>query len=325
MIITEIRLKSPPTNYNLEFNQDQKSILHYIEGRSDESYSLLKKRNLNRKSKAIMDVPYPFLKWAGGKRGLLSQLDEYFPKEFNKYIEPFVGGGSIFFYLLPEKAILIDNNEELINCYEVIQNKIEELISSLKQHRYERKYFYRIRNVDRDSEAFNQWSSIERASRTIYLNKCCYNGLYRVNSKNEFNVPFGVHKNPNFCDARNLRAVNQILRKVKIHKAGFEACLDFAEEKDFIYFDPPYQPLSETSNFTSYTKEGFAEGAQVHLSEVFKKLDKMGCKIMLSNSYNKLILELYEGFKVMTVNAKRSINSNAAKRGEIKEVLILNY
>ena len=318
-------MKLPTTNCISEVDQEQTSLLNQEEEKKENNQSLQIKRNFNRENKTIFDVPYPFLKWAGGKRGLLTQFDEHFPSKFNKYIEPFVGGGSIFFYLLPEKAILIDNNEELINCYKIIQTNVEALISSLKKHRYERKYFYKIRNVDRNFEVFSTWSDIERASRTIYLNKCCYNGLYRVNSKGEFNVPFGIHKNPNFCDDRNLRAVSRILRNVEIHKAGFETCLEFAEQDDFIYFDPPYQPLSVTSNFTSYTKEGFAEEAQVHLSEIYRELDTRGCKVMLSNSFNKLILRLYHGFKIVTVNAKRSINSNATKRGEVKEVLILNF
>lgn len=318
-------MKSPPTNSVSGLNQEQKSLLHYVPGKTGEESALSVKRNFNRKNKGISDIPYPFLKWAGGKRSLLTQFDAYFPTKFNKYIEPFVGGGSVFFYLLPDKAILMDSNDELINCYKVIQNNIEELITSLKQHRYEKKYFYRIRNVDRNTEEFSRWTTIERASRTIYLNKCCYNGLYRVNSKGEFNVPFGLHKNPNFCDERNLSAVHQMLKNVKLLKSSFETCLDFAEENDFVYFDPPYQPLSETANFTSYTKEGFTQEVQIQLSEVFRELDRKGCKIMLSNSYNKLILELYQKFRIITVNAKRAINSVASKRGEIKEVLILNY
>jgi len=321
----EISLKSPPTNSVSGLNQEQKSLLHYVPGKAGEESALSVKRNFNRKRKAIGAVPYPFLKWAGGKRSLLVQFDAYLPNKFNKYIEPFVGGGSVFFYLLPEKAILMDKNDELINCYEVIQNNVEALISSLKRHRYEKNYFYKIRNVDRNPEDFSQWTNIERASRTIYVNKCCYNGLYRVNSKGEFNVPFGLHKNPNFCDERNLKAVNQILKNVKFVKSSFEKCLDFAEENDFVYFDPPYQPLSETANFTSYTKEGFTKEAQIQLGEVFRELDRKGCKVMLSNSYNKIILELYQKFRIITVNAKRSINSDATKRGEIKEVLILNY
>jgi len=318
-------LTQPTTNCISEANESQKLILNNMDRKNDQNPILSVKRNSNRENKTIRDVPYPFLKWAGGKRSLLVQFDACFPKQFNKYIEPFVGGGSVFFYLLPEKAILMDNNDELINCYLVIQNNIEELISSLKRHRYEKKYYYKIRNVDRNPEEFSQWTNIERAARTIYLNKCCYNGLYRVNSKGEFNVPFGLQKNPNFCDERNLSAVHQLLKNVKILKSSFEKCLDFAEENDFVYFDPPYQPLSETANFTSYTKEGFTQEAQIQLSEVFRELDRKGCKIMLSNSYNKLILDLYQKFRIITVNAKRAINSIASKRGEIKEVLIVNY
>ncbi|NVM56227.1 MAG: Dam family site-specific DNA-(adenine-N6)-methyltransferase, partial [Candidatus Helarchaeota archaeon] len=198
----------------------------------------------------MFGVPYPFLKWAGGKRQLLNKLDKYFPNHFEKYIEPFMGGGAVFFYLLPERTILIDNNEELINSFKVIQKQLEELILSLKKHRNEKEYFYKIRNVDRNLEEFSKWSNVERASRTIYLNRCCFNGLYRVNSKGHFNVPFGKYKNPKFCDEKNLRAVNLVSKNVKLLNASFEKCLDFAEKGDFIYLDPPYHPLSETANFT---------------------------------------------------------------------------
>ncbi len=286
---------------------------------------LLQRRKINKKNKTITGTPHPFVKWAGGKRQLLKQFEKYFPKQFKTYIEPFVGGGSVFFYLLPERAILMDTNEELINCYKVIQNKVEELILSLKNHRNEKEYFYKIRNMDRNPGEFNKLSDVERASRTIYLNRCCFNGLYRVNSKGYFNVPFGKYKKPKFCDEKNLRAVNLTLKNVVILNKTFETCLNFTEEGDFIYVDPPYQPLTETAYFTSYTKEGFGEEAQLKLFEVFKELDKRGCKVMLSNSYGKFILELYKDFKIVIVKAKRAINRDATKRGEIKEVLILNF
>ncbi len=310
-----------------ELDPEYRSLLEFIEQPFVKKNVTFRsrKRKLNRKYKTIVGVPHPFVKWAGGKRQLLRQLDTFFPNHFGKYIEPFVGGGAVFFYLLPESAILIDNNEELINCYKMIQIHVEELIQSLKQHRNEKEYYYKIRNMDRDPEKFSKLSDIERASRTIFLNRCCYNGLYRVNSRGEFNVPFGKYKNPKFCDEINLRAVNCVLRNVQICKASFETCLKFAEENDFLYLDPPYQPLSETANFTSYTREGFAEDAQLRLYEVYQELDKQGCKVMLSNSYNKFILKLYQNYKIITVDAKRAINSDATKRGEIKEVLIMNY
>ncbi|MHA1379137.1 MAG: DNA adenine methylase [Candidatus Helarchaeota archaeon] len=280
-------------------------------------------RKGNRQKRSILGNPHPFVKWAGGKRQLLEQLDSYLPKSFNKYIEPFVGGGALFFYLLPEKAILIDNNEELINCYKVIKNNVEELIRSLKTHKNEKSYFYKIRNADR-TEEFKDWSDVERASRAIFLNRCCFNGLYRVNSKGQFNVPFGRYKNPKFCVEQNLRAVHQLLQNVKIVLGPFEDCLEYADRDDMIYFDPPYHPLSETANFTGYTKGGFGKESQIKLFDVFEELDERGCRLMLSNSYNQFILDLYKNYKIITILAKRAINSDATKRGQIREVLILN-
>ena len=268
--------------------------------------------------------PHPFLKWAGGKRQLIPQMKNYFPKSFNKYIEPFVGGGAIFFYMLPEKAILIDINEELINCFKVIKHKVEELIDLLKNHKNEKEYYYQIRNLDRNPEVYKKLSDAEKASRTIYLNRCCYNGLYRVNSKGQFNVPFGRYKNPNFCDEKNLEAVSSALKNVNVLRGSFEVCLDYAEKDDFIYFDPPYQPISQTSSFTSYTKENFGIESQRKLFSVFKSLDNRGCKLLLSNSYNNFILDLFNDYQIILLNAKRAINSNATKRGIIKEVLVLN-
>ena len=310
----------------IEGSAKQTSLSDFTSEKTDNENRIFLKqrRRLNKQNKTIAGIPHPFLKWAGGKRQLLKQFDKYFPEQFQTYIEPFVGGGSVFFYLLPENAILMDTNGELINCYTVIQKQVEELIRSLKKHRNEKEYFYKIRNIDRNLE-FNKWSDVERASRTIYLNRCCFNGLYRVNSKGYFNVPFGKYKNPKFCDEKNLRAVNRTLQNVEINNASFETCLNFAEEGDFIYFDPPYQPLSETAHFTSYTKEGFGKEEQLKLFEVVKELDDRGCKVMLSNSYIKFILDLYKKFKIITVKAKRAINRDGTKRGEIKEALILNY
>ena len=240
--------------------------------------------------------PNPFVKWAGGKRQLIPQLKKYFPKTFNKFIEPFVGGGAVFFNLLPSKAILSDNNSDLINCYKIIQNDVNALISSLKKHKYEKDYYYEIRALDRDYVRYNELSPIEKASRTIYLNKTGYNGLYRVNSKGLFNVPFGRHKNPNICDETNLMAVHRALKNVEIYEGSFEICLNFAKKNDFIYFDPPYFPLSDTSLFTSYTKDNFGEDAQIKLFEVFKELVRRDCKVLLSNSYCDFIIDLYKDF-----------------------------
>ncbi len=306
----------------------QQKVLLDFDGVTDEKRLkkfLEKKRNLNHINKTIPGKPHPFLKWAGGKRQLLKTFHNHFPEHFGKFIEPFVGGGAVFFYLLPDRAILLDINEELINCFNMIKNHLDELIQHLKLHKNEKEYFYMIRSLDRDPEKYSQLSNIERASRTIYLNRCCFNGLYRVNSKGQFNVPFGKYKNPKFCDAENLRAVSFVLQNVKIISASFEKCVESAEPNDFIYFDPPYHPISKTSHFTSYTKDNFGIHSQEKLFRVFKALDKRGCKLMLSNSYSEFIHDLYEEFKILPVLAKRVINSKARKRGKIKEVLILNY
>ncbi|NVM17833.1 MAG: DNA adenine methylase [Candidatus Lokiarchaeota archaeon] len=268
--------------------------------------------------------PHPFLKWAGGKRQLISQMDKFFPKNYNKYIEPFIGGGAVFFHLLPVKSIISDNNPDLVNCYNVIKENVEGLIKSLKKHRYEKEYYYEIRALDRDKKNYAELSDVEKASRSIYLNKSGYNGLYRVNSKGFFNVPFGRHKNPKICDEENLRKVSQVLKNVKVYLGSFEVCLDFAEKDDFVYLDPPYYPLSDTALFTSYTKNNFDESSQIKLFEVFKELNRRGCNIMLNNSYSEFILDLYKDFKIVTLRAKRNINSNSLKRGFINEVLILN-
>lgn len=296
------------------------SLLNYYD---DDSLFKLK-RELNRRYKKIVGVPHPFLKWAGGKRQLLNQIDKYIPISFNDYIEPFVGGGALFFYLLPEKAVLIDNNPNLISTYQIIKENVEELIEALRQHENEKNYYYKIRNADRNEE-FKNWSNIEKASRIIYLNRCCYNGLYRVNSKGQFNVPFGKYKNPNFCDEENLRAVHLMLQNVEIIHDSFEICLDYATEGSFLYFDPPYSPLSETANFTSYTKESFTKEDHVKLKRVVDILTDRGSKVMLSNSYNELIMELYNEYFIRDVSARRVINSDASKRGAIKEILITNY
>lgn len=274
--------------------------------------------------KGHVNKPYPFLKWAGGKRQLITQMVNHFPKSYKKYIEPFVGGGAVFFYLLPDKAILSDNNPDLVTCYKVIKNDVKLLIKSLSKCEYDEKQYYKTRAIDRDEETYKKLSDVEKAARTIYLNKTGYNGLYRVNSKGFYNVPFGLHKNPTICDEKNLIAVHIGLRNVKIIQGSFEICLNFAEKNDFIYFDPPYHPLSRTSNFTSYLKGNFGKDSQKMLYEIFKMLDDRGCKLLLSNSYSDFILDLYQDYEIIILKARRSINSNAKKRGLIKEVLIKN-
>jgi DNA adenine methylase len=269
----------------------------------------------------------PFLKWAGGKGQLLKQYIQYIPRKFNNYIEPFVGGGAVFFYLSnngyidnDKKVVLIDSNEELINCYKIVNSSVAQLISILNSSSFlnNQDTYYKIRDS-------NPQDPIEKAARTIYLNKTCFNGLYRVNSSGQFNVPFGKYANPLICNGKNLEAVSIVLSKVDLICDDFSRCLEFAEKDDFIYFDPPYQPLSKTANFTSYTKKCFDEQEQIRLYKIFKKLDNIGCKVMLSNSDTYLIKELYKDFHIQVVLANRAINCKASGRGKINELVIMNY
>ncbi len=262
----------------------------------------------------------PFVKWVGGKRQLIGEIHKRKPLNFNRYYEPFIGGGAIFFSNGFNKAVISDVNQELINVYNVIKKIVEDLIISLKKHPYNEEYFYELRKKDT-----SELNNVERASRFIYLNKTCYNGLYRVNKKGKFNVPFGKYKSPLICDEDNLRAVNSKLRKAKILCTDFEKCVLTASKKDFVYFDPPYMPLSSTSYFVGYSKDGFAYDEQLRLRNVFKKLSEKGIYCMLSNSYTKEVKELYSEFNIDTVKAGRAINSKATGRGKIKEVIITNY
>jgi DNA adenine methylase len=281
-------------------------------------------RKRNRAARKIEGVPRPFLKWAGGKRQLIPQIDTFLPPRITEYVEPFVGGGALFFYILPERAVLIDNNAALINVYQVIKENVDGLIELLRHHKNEKEYYYHIRGQDRLPE-FAQMTLVERASRLIYLNRCCYNGLYRVNSKGQFNVPFGKYKNPNYCDEPNLRAVHVALQNVELVHGPFEEALRYATSESFVYLDPPYAPMSTTANFTSYTKDNFDFQDQQRLRQMFDKLTDLGAKAMLSNSYNEAILDLYHDYRIEVVGATRAINSDASKRGKVKEVLVLNY
>lgn len=268
----------------------------------------------------------PFLKWAGGKRQLLPILTSFIPKKYDTYYEPFVGAGALLFALQPEKAVINDNNKDLINCYIVIRDNLDELITDLEKYKNEEECFYRIRDLDRN-ESFFDMSPIEKASRTIYLNKTCYNGLFRVNSQGHFNVPFGKYKNPKFVDVEVLKSIQQYLIKnsVTILNCDFEEAVKDAKKGDLIYFDPPYHPISKTSSFTGYSINGFGEAEQVRLQKVFKELDKRGCFVMLSNSSTDLIKKLYSNFNLKTIQANRNINSKATGRGKIDEILVLNY
>ena len=271
----------------------------------------------------------PFVKWIGGKRQLLSQFRELglYPSGFDgaggRYFEPFVGGGAVFFDLQSKNATISDLNSELITAYSVIRDNVEPLIESLKKHIYDKDYFLKMRAMNPA-----EMSDVDIASRFIYLNRTCFNGMYRVNSKGQFNVPFGRYKNPIICDEDNLRAVSRALQGVEILNADYKVTVSKAGVGDFIYFDPPYYPISSTSSFTSYTKDGFAEKEQIELRDTFAELSNRGCYVMLSNSDTVFIRDIYGGLKnvtITTASAGRSINSKGAGRGKITELVITNY
>ena len=271
----------------------------------------------------------PFVKWSGGKRQIVDKLLMYAPDEFNTYYEPFVGGCALLFELSPKKAVINDSNKELINVYNVLRNeeKFKKMCSILNTYEKNNseEFYYELRNKDRNKSSFDRLSDYKRAGRTIYLNKACFNGLYRVNSKNEFNVPFGKKTKVNTYDVGNLITVSNYLtmNDIKILNVDFEDSVKDAQKGDFICFDPPYD--SETSIFNSYTEDGFGKEEQRRLAKVYKELSNKGCYVMLSNNNTTLIKELYKDFNIHIIEAKRSINSNGKKRGKVEEVIITNY
>lgn len=276
--------------------------------------------------KKDMKISIPaFVKWAGGKKQLLHQFNSFFPKKIEKYFDPFVGGGAVTFYILkyhsPKEILISDINEELINAYNIIKNKVEALIEGLGEYKkkHNKEFYYKIRSQDP-----SKLSDVERAIRFIYLNKTCFNGLYRVNSKGGFNVPIGSYKNPAICPEKDLREISKFLQNVKIKVMPFEKIIQYAKENDFIYFDPPYYPIKKSS-FTTYTKDNFLEEGQKKLSKVFNRLSEKGCKVMLSNSDTPFIKSLYKDHKISFVKANRMINCNGNGRGKISEIVVTNY
>ena len=271
----------------------------------------------------------PFVKWAGGKRQIIDELKKYIPDEFNTYYEPFIGGGALLFELAPKKAVINDSNAELMNVYQVLcyDSKFKKMCRVLNNYEanHSEEFFYEIRNKDKNKNTFNRLSDYTRAARTIYLNKACFNGLYRVNSKNEFNVPFGKKSKVNTYDGNNLITVSNYLtmNDIKILNKDFEEVLKDAKKGDFVYFDPPYD--SDNNIFTSYTEEGFGKEEQRRLAKVFKELDQKGVYVMLSNHNTILINELYKDYHIHVIEAKRNINSNGKKRGKVEEVIITNF
>ena len=270
----------------------------------------------------------PFLKWVGGKRQLMPSIVEHLPENIKeyKYIEPFIGGGAVLFNLQPKNAIINDFNEELINVYRVIKANLDELIADLKKHKNEAEYFYSIRSLDRNEE-FKKLTDVQRASRIVYLNKTCFNGLYRVNNAGEFNSPFGRYKNPNIVNEPTLKAVNKFLNSnnIDIKSGDYSEILKLANKRCFVYLDPPYHPISESSNFTGYVQGGWNIYDQVDLKTACDELHKKGVKFLLSNSSAEFIKDLYKDYNITIVKANRAINSNGADRGEVDEVLIRNY
>jgi len=276
-------------------------------------------------------VAKPFLKWAGGKRGLIEQLFSKFPTEFNNYHEPFLGGGAVFFELYSrgmlkgKKAYLSDINSELINTYNVVKNNPSKLITNLQTYKenHNKEFYYQTRELDR-SDNFKTLSKLERATRFIYLNKTCFNGLYRVNSKGYFNTPIGSYKNPNIADKEAILNASKALQNTIIANQSFDRTIDNTSPNDFVYLDPPYYPLTETASFTAYDKNAFLDEKQKQLFDVFKELHQKKCTVMKSNSDTNFIKDLYQEYIIDFVQANRFINSKGGGRSKINEVLINN-
>jgi DNA adenine methylase len=273
----------------------------------------------------------PFIKWAGGKTQLLSQLAPSVPKTFRTYYEPFVGSGAMFFWLSRVRGqfptVLLDLNPELVNCYRVVRDNVQALIPAVyrRQQEHSKRYYYQVRDVDPQS-----LGPVERAARFIYLNKTCYNGLYRVNSQGKFNVPMGSYKKPTVLETEVLLAASRALQGADLREGDFSGILDEVADDDFIYLDPPYYPISRTSSFTGYvlSRKGrpeFGAGEHQRLAQFLKALDKKGCKVLVSNSGCEFVAKLYEGFRIEQVQARRNINSDGSKRGTVTELVIRNY
>jgi DNA adenine methylase len=267
----------------------------------------------------------PFVKWAGGKRQLLPELQRYVPAHFERYIEAFVGGGALFFELAPglasarePRALLADVNQRLIRTYQGVRDSVEDVIALLRDYLHEEQFYYRVRE-----RAIDALSDAEVAAWLIYLNKIGFNGLYRVNRQNRFNVPFGRHKNPTICDEQTLRACSRALAGVELQVSSFEQTAERAQAGDLVYFDPPYVPLSVTSSFTKYTQHGFDAEAQRRLRDVALALKRRGVHVLLSNSSASSVRELYgDGFEIVEVSATRNVNSKATGRGAVTELVI---
>lgn len=292
----------------------------------------------------------PFVKWAGGKGSLIPQLNNFYPYELKngiieRYIEPFVGGGAVLIDILQkydiQEVYAFDINIDLINSYNVIKNNVEELITNLKQMETEylqlgqeerKNYFYNIRDEYNNYELEENEQNVQRAAQFIYLNRTCFNGLYRVNKNGKFNVPVGSYKNPTICDEENLRQLSQLIQNVQFQYGDYSRSMEYVTENTFVYFDPPYRPLNVTSGFTSYTKEDFNDDNQRELATFYGELNVRNAKLMLSNSNPKNINKedtffdnIYQGFNINQIQASRMINANSNGRGKISEILVTNY
>ena len=270
----------------------------------------------------------PITKWVGGKRQLLNELNVFKPDSFNTYFEPFVGGGAFLFNLAPEKAVINDFNEDLVNLYRIVKSDPENLLKILEKHaeNNSKEYYLQLRELDR-SDAIYKLSNVEKAARILYMLKVDFNGLYRVNKKNQFNVPYGRYKNPNIANRENILSVSNYFNRsnIEILNGDFEKAVENAKKDDFVYFDPPYVPLNPTSDFTSYTSEGFNISDQERLRDLFFSLSANGVNVMLSNSDVDLVRDMYKNANIHSVQANRFINSKSDKRGKIGEVIITNY
>jgi DNA adenine methylase len=264
--------------------------------------------------------PKPFIKWAGGKSRLIPVLRKCVPRTFGRYFEPFLGGGALFFDLLPKRAVLGDSNQELISCFETVRDKPGELIEHLDKLKVSKEEYYRIRGINPKT-----LSDVACAARFIYLNKTCFNGLYRVNKNGVFNTPFGLHKSVSLADGNNLYAVSAALRNAKLVCNDYSEIVDSASAGDFVYLDPPYLPVGKYSDFKRYTREQFYESDHQQLADVFRALTEKKCLVLLSNSYHEKISNLFAGFHQATVSMPRFINCRGNGRGAVKELLISNY
>jgi len=275
-------------------------------------------------SRSFIPGAAPFLKWAGGKSRLIPKYAPYLPSrdDIRRYYEPFIGSAALFFHLQPSQARLSDYNWKLVETYQIVRDRLDELIAALQPHRNEKDYYYRVR-----SQNPKKLSPVQRAARLIYMNKTCYNGLYRENKKGQFNVPFGRYKRPKICDRERLRAASGALQGIELCDADFAKAICDAGPGDFVYFDPPYVPLNATSSFTSYSRFGFDDEDHRRLAQIYHELTARGCRVMLSNSSAPLVSDLYEGhgYHIVEVQARRNINSKGHKRGPVTELLIMNY